>query len=154
MERQERRFGKAVMGFVRGTHFRPSGRANYLHILSWLEDAETWAISLSEEMAHHSNEKASVGQVVEKGWLGDGGDLKNHPLRPRDEGPIGRGPPARFLPSEPRLAGLRQADRGHRGRRSGGVRLRQGPVRCSPPNPDMGDGRHADYLRHDRGCRR
>jgi hypothetical protein len=69
MERQERRFGKAVMGFVRGTHFRPSGRANYLHILSWLKDAESWAISLSEELAHHPNEKASVGQVVEKGWL-------------------------------------------------------------------------------------
>ncbi len=69
MERQERRFGKAVMGFVRGTHFRPSGRANYLHILSWLKDAESWAISLSEEMAHHPSEKASVGQVVEKGWL-------------------------------------------------------------------------------------
>lgn len=69
MERQERRFGKAVMGFVRGPHFRPSGRANYLHILSWLKDAETWAISLSEELAHHPSEKASVGQVVEKGWL-------------------------------------------------------------------------------------
>ena len=69
MERQERRFGKAVMNFVRGPHFRPSGRANYLHILSWLKDAETWAISLSEELIHHPNEKASVGQVVEKGWL-------------------------------------------------------------------------------------
>ncbi len=69
MERQERRFGKAVMGFVRGPHFRPSGRANYRHILSWLKDAKTWAISLSEELAHHPSEKASVGQVVEKGWL-------------------------------------------------------------------------------------
>jgi hypothetical protein len=69
MERQERRFGKAVMDFVRGTHFRPSGRANYLHILRWLKDSETWAISLTEEMAHHPNEKASVGQVVQKGWL-------------------------------------------------------------------------------------
>lgn len=69
MERQERRFGNAVMGFVRGPHFRPGGRANYLHILSWLKDAETWAISLSEELAHHPNEKASVSQVVEKGFL-------------------------------------------------------------------------------------
>ena len=60
MERQERRFGRPIMAFVRGTHFRPSGRANYLHILSWLKDAETWAISLPEEMAHHPNEKASV----------------------------------------------------------------------------------------------
>lgn len=69
MARQERRFGTPIMAFVRGTHFRPSGRANYLHILSWLKDAETWAISLPEEMAHHPNEKASVGQVVERGWL-------------------------------------------------------------------------------------
>ena len=69
MERQDRRFGKAVMGFVRGTHFRPGGRANYLHILSWLKDSETWAVSLTEELAHHPKEKASVSQVVQKGWL-------------------------------------------------------------------------------------
>lgn len=70
MERQELRFGKPVMNFVRGTHFRPGGRANYLHILSWLKDADTWAISLPEEMVQHPAEKASVSQVVEKGWLG------------------------------------------------------------------------------------
>jgi len=69
MERQERRFGGPVMSFVRGTHFRPSGRANYLHILSWLKDAETWSVSLPEEMARHTREKASVSQVVEKGYL-------------------------------------------------------------------------------------
>ncbi len=67
MERQELRFGKPIMGFVRGPHFRPSGRANYLHILSWLKDADTWAISLPEEMVQHSNEKASASQVVEGG---------------------------------------------------------------------------------------
>jgi hypothetical protein len=69
MERQERRFGKPVMDFVRGSRFRPSGRANYLHILSWLKDAESWAISLPEELARHPMEKASVSQVVEKGYL-------------------------------------------------------------------------------------
>jgi hypothetical protein len=69
MERQERRFGGPIMSFVRGTHFRPSGRANYLHILSWLKDAETWSISLPEEMIQHPSEKASVAQVVEKGYL-------------------------------------------------------------------------------------
>jgi hypothetical protein len=69
MERQQARFGNPIMNFVRGTHFRPGGRANYLHILSWLKDADTWAISLPEEMAQHQSEKASVGQVVEKGWL-------------------------------------------------------------------------------------
>jgi hypothetical protein len=69
MERQERRFGKPVMEFVRGPRFRSAGRANYLHILSWLKDAESWAISLQEEMARHPSEKASVSQVVEKGYL-------------------------------------------------------------------------------------
>jgi hypothetical protein len=69
MERKGRRFGKPIMDFVRGPRFRPSGRANYLHILSWLKDAESWAISLPEEMARHQAEKASVGQVVEKGFL-------------------------------------------------------------------------------------
>jgi hypothetical protein len=69
MERQERRFGKPIMSFVRGTHFRPGGRANYLHILSWLKDAESWSISVAEEMARHPSEKASVSQVVAKGWL-------------------------------------------------------------------------------------
>jgi hypothetical protein len=69
MERQELRFGGPVMSFVRGTHFRPGGRANYLHILSWLKDADTWSIALPEEMARHPTEKASVSQVVEKGYL-------------------------------------------------------------------------------------
>lgn len=69
MERQEIRFGKPIMSFVRGPHFRPSGRANYLHILGWLKDADTWSISLPEELAQHPAEKASVSQVVEKGWL-------------------------------------------------------------------------------------
>lgn len=69
LQRQERRFGKPIMDFARGPRFRPSGRANYLHILSWLKDAESWAISLREELARHPAEKASVGQVVEKGYL-------------------------------------------------------------------------------------
>ena len=69
LERQERRFGKPIMDFARGPRFRPSGRANYLHILSWLKDAESWSISLREELARHTTEKASVSQVVEKGYL-------------------------------------------------------------------------------------
>jgi hypothetical protein len=69
MERQERRFGDPIMKFVRGTHFRPGGRANYLHILTWLKDAESWSIVLPEEMARHPAEKAGVAQVVEKGHL-------------------------------------------------------------------------------------
>ena len=69
LARQARRFGHPVMAFARGPRFRPGGRANYLHILGWLKDAESWAISLPEEMARHPSEKASVSQVVEKGYL-------------------------------------------------------------------------------------
>ena len=61
MERQDRRFGKAVKpGSFAVLVSAPGGRANYLHILSWLKDSETWAVSLTEELAHHPNEKASV----------------------------------------------------------------------------------------------
>jgi hypothetical protein len=69
LQRQAQRFWDPLMDFVRGPRFRPSGRANYLHILGWLRDSETWAISLREELARHPNEKASVSQVVEKGYL-------------------------------------------------------------------------------------
>jgi hypothetical protein len=69
LERQERRFGEAIRKFVRGPKFRPSGRAPYLHILRWLTDAEKWAIDLQEEIRSHPTDRASVGQVVEKGYL-------------------------------------------------------------------------------------
>ena len=68
-ERQERRFGEAVRKFVRGPRFRPSGRAPYVHVLRWLTDSEKWAIDVHEEVRRHPSERASVGQVVEKGYL-------------------------------------------------------------------------------------
>ncbi len=69
LERQEGRFGIAVRSFARGTKFRPSGRAPYLHILTWLREADTWSISLSDEIATHPNQRISVAQVVDKGYL-------------------------------------------------------------------------------------
>lgn len=69
MSRQETRFGESVRRFARGTKFRPSGRAPYLHILKWLSEASTWSISLHDEMAKHPTEKRSVSQVVDKGYL-------------------------------------------------------------------------------------
>ncbi len=69
LERQEGRFGMAVRSFARGTKFRPSGRAPYLHILTWLRDAATWSISLYDEIATHPNQRISVSQVVDKGYL-------------------------------------------------------------------------------------
>lgn len=69
VERQRDRFGAAVRSFARGTKFRPSGRAPYLHILRWLAEAESWSISLPEEMRRHPTEKSSVGVVLDRGYL-------------------------------------------------------------------------------------
>lgn len=69
VERQRDRFGDAVRNFARGTKFRPGGRAPYLHILRWLSESETWGIHVLDEMRKHPSEKASVGQVRDKGYL-------------------------------------------------------------------------------------
>lgn len=67
--RQRDRFGGAVRSFARGTKFRPGGRAPYLHILRWLAEAESWSVSLPEEMRRHPTEKSSVGVVLDRGYL-------------------------------------------------------------------------------------
>lgn len=69
VDRQRDRFGDAVRSFARGTKFRPSGRAPYLHILRWLAEAESWSISLEDEMRRHPAEKASVFVVLDRGYL-------------------------------------------------------------------------------------
>ena len=69
VESQATRFGTQVKAFARGTKFRPSGRAPYLHVLRWLTDADSWAITLTDETAKHPSERISVGQVVDKGFL-------------------------------------------------------------------------------------
>lgn len=67
--RQRERFGDAVKAFARGTKFRPSGRAPYLHILKWLAESESWSVHIPEEMRKHPSEKASVGVVHDRGYL-------------------------------------------------------------------------------------
>jgi len=67
--RQRERFGDAVKSFARGTKFRPSGRAPYLHILRWLSESDAWSIHIPEEMKKHPSEKASVGIVHDRGYL-------------------------------------------------------------------------------------
>ncbi|GID94539.1 hypothetical protein Adi01nite_39510 [Amorphoplanes digitatis] len=69
VERQKDRFGEAVRAFARGTKFRPGGRAPYLHILKWLSESDSWGISIPDEMRKHPTEKASVGVVLEAGYL-------------------------------------------------------------------------------------
>ncbi|MCF3960801.1 TIR domain-containing protein [Streptomyces fuscigenes] len=69
VSRQRDRFGGVIRSFARGTKFRPSGRAPYLHILRWLSESESWSISILDEMRKHPSEKASVGLVSERGYL-------------------------------------------------------------------------------------
>lgn len=71
VSRLRERFGDSVKGFARGTKFRPGGRAPYLHILRWLSESESWSISIPDEMRVHPSEKASVGVVLDRGYLAD-----------------------------------------------------------------------------------
>lgn len=59
----------AAKKFVTGKKLRRSGRAPYLHILKWLAESDSWAISLRHELVKHPNEKASVSQVLDKKHL-------------------------------------------------------------------------------------
>jgi hypothetical protein len=69
METLSRRFMNAAMKFAAGPRLRRGGRAPYLHILKWLGEANEWSISLDREIAMHSEQRGSAGQVVEKGYL-------------------------------------------------------------------------------------
>ncbi|QDZ14473.1 TIR domain-containing protein [Humibacter ginsenosidimutans] len=69
VERQRDRFGDSVRSFARGTRFRPGGRAPYLHILRWLSEADSWSISIRDEIRRHPTEKASVFLVLDRGYL-------------------------------------------------------------------------------------
>jgi hypothetical protein len=69
VDRQKERFGDTLRSFARGTKFRPSGRAPYLHILKWLSESDSWSISIPDEMRRHPSEKASVSVVLEAGYL-------------------------------------------------------------------------------------
>jgi len=69
MERQKARFGDALVTFARGNRFRPGGRAPYLHVLRWLSQAPDRSVSLKDQIAKHPEERPSVSQITEKGYL-------------------------------------------------------------------------------------
>ena len=66
-----RRFLPIATKFAAGPRLRREGRAPYLHILKWLAEANEWSVSLDREVAKHPEQRGSVGQVVEKGYLLD-----------------------------------------------------------------------------------
>ncbi len=71
VDRQRDNFGDAVRSFVRGPKFTPRGRAPYLHVLKWLAESDSWSITIRDEIRKHPNEKASVLQVLDRGYLAD-----------------------------------------------------------------------------------
>ena len=69
MDDLARQFKEATMVFARGSKLRREGRAPYLHILRWLADSYEWSLDLSEALNIHPDQKASIGQVLDKGYL-------------------------------------------------------------------------------------
>lgn len=57
--------------FCSGAKIRREGRAPYLHILHWLAMSDNWTLDLRRAMRHHNELRGSVGQVVDKGFLGN-----------------------------------------------------------------------------------
>jgi len=69
MDDLARQFKEATMVFARGSKLRREGRAQYLHILRWLAENDEWSLDLSEAVNTHPDQKASIGQVLDKGYL-------------------------------------------------------------------------------------
>lgn len=69
MDDLARQFKEAIMVFARGSKLRREGRAPYLHILRWLADSDEWSLDLSQALNLHPDQKASIGQVLDKGYL-------------------------------------------------------------------------------------
>ncbi|MDX8462132.1 TIR domain-containing protein [Mesorhizobium humile] len=64
-----RQFMNAAISFAQGSKIRREGRAPYLHILRWLSQSEDWSLDLQEALRAHPEHKASISQVLEKGFF-------------------------------------------------------------------------------------
>lgn len=69
MDDLARQFRDVAVSFARGSKLRPEGRAPYLHILRWLADSNEWSLDISDALRVHSEQRGSVGQVIDKGYL-------------------------------------------------------------------------------------
>jgi hypothetical protein len=110
MERQERRFGRAVMG-VRARNPLSPERARELSAHPRMAEGRRDMGDLAARGDGSASTAKSVGQPGRREGLagqahGDGGRREDHPLRPGHEGPIGRGSAACVLSAEPRLGGF------------------------------------------------
>lgn len=62
-------FGDRARQFASGGKLRREGRAPYLFLLHWLGTEEEWALQLDEMVRKYPDHRASVGQIVDKGYL-------------------------------------------------------------------------------------
>jgi hypothetical protein len=64
-----RQFYIAAREFATGPKLRREGRAPYLHILHWLAVSNEWTLDLVQAIRDNPEQRGSVGQVVDKGYL-------------------------------------------------------------------------------------
>ncbi|ANE45941.1 ATPase [Paenibacillus swuensis] len=64
-----RQFYLAAREFATGPKLRREGRAPYLHILHWLAVGNEWTLDLVQAIRDNPEQRGSVGQVVDKGFL-------------------------------------------------------------------------------------
>lgn len=70
-------FMQKAKTFAAGPRLRPEGRAPYFHLLHWLATEHEWSLQIDDVLTRHPDQKGSVGQVVDKGYLAD--HLKKNP---------------------------------------------------------------------------
>jgi hypothetical protein len=66
-----RSFHDTAVSFARGAKLRREGRAPYLHLLYWVSQSKSWTINALREADRHPEQRGSVAQVVNKGFLRD-----------------------------------------------------------------------------------
>lgn len=65
------RFFPPSRSFATGKNLYTEGRAPYLNVLKWLSETQEGVLDTREGIAKHPKLKASVGQIIKKGYLSD-----------------------------------------------------------------------------------
>lgn len=69
LEDLRRLFYSKARLFATGPKLRREGRAPYLHMLYWLAISNEWSLQLDQAMIIYPDNKSSISQVVDKGYL-------------------------------------------------------------------------------------
>jgi TIR domain/ATPase family associated with various cellular activities (AAA) len=70
LDRLKRSFDQPVRVFASGTRVRREGRAPYLHLLKWLSEIDGFSLDIGTAIQSQPSMAGSVGQIVEKGYVG------------------------------------------------------------------------------------